>query len=239
MKKLLSLSVFFPTYNDAIILPYFMTRLYFILPTVAKKYEVIAVDDGSRDNTYEVLLMMQKKLPNLHIVRHKRNKGYGAAIKSGIRACRYEWVFYTDSDGQYDPVELVKFVNKVTPEIDVVQGIKLKRNDNVVRKILGDLYNTSVHVAYSVPVRDVDCDFRLIRRSFLNKIKLTANSGIICLELVLKLARAGAIFTELPVTHHARLIGKSRFFRPIPLFKTAVEQFRFYRKWQYQGRMSK
>jgi len=230
MKKLGSLSVFFPTYNDSFILPYFLTRLYSVLPTIAKKYEVIAVNDGSQDNTQEMLLMLQNKLSYLKIIQHKKNIGYGAAIRSGIEACKYEWVFYTDSDGQYDPIELKKFVARVTPKIDVIQGIKLKRNDNPMRQILGYLYNASVHVAYPIPVHDVDCDFRLIRRKLLKKISLTADSGMICLELVLALTKAGAVFTELPVTHYPRIIGKSRFFRPIPLFKTAVEQYRFYRR---------
>lgn len=235
MKKLNSLSVFYPCYNDAKIMPYLILKTYQVLPSVAKKSEVIVVNDGSTDDSFSVLRSLRKKYPSLRIINHSKNLGYGQALISGFRKARYTWVFYTDGDGQYDPEDLSRLVKKVSDQTGVVNGYKRGRQDNVVRILVGSLYNRIMHQLYQLPIKDIDCDFRLIRRSLLTKIKLTSSSGTICLELIYKLKKAGARFREAGVHHYPRPFGVSQFFRLDHLINTFSEQLRFFKLIQKTG----
>lgn len=223
MKKLSSLSVFFPVYNDKFSILRLVEKTKHILPRVADTYEVIIVDDGSNNDTQYVLKQMHKFFPKLKIIHHPKNFGYGAALASGFKSASKDWVFYTDGDGQYDLQDLIKLVKNVKPGIDVINGYKIKRADNLIRKISGGFYNYLLHKFYKLPIQDVDCDFRLIRRSKLKNIKLTKKSGIICLELILKLQKNGAKFNEAEVNHYPRLFGKSQFFHLRKLKENLIE----------------
>lgn len=227
--KLSSLSVFFPCLNDAWVLPELIWKTYSVLPKISDDYEVIIVNDGSTDNTCEIVKKLQKKYSHLKIINHARNGGYGRALQTGFAAARKDWVFYTDGDGQYDPTEAVKLAKKAAKDIDIVNGFKINRQDNLLRRITGSLYNRIIHCLYKIPIRDVDCDFRLIRKSILSKIKLTSSSGIICLELVYKLNQAGARFRETGVSHYPRKYGRSQFFKFESLVKTLRDNWRFFR----------
>jgi len=229
MKKLSSLSIFFPVYNDAYGIPYLIVKIYSILPQIADKFEVILVNDGSTDETEEIALYLKKQYLNLKVVSHKKNRGYGDALQTGFKHARYDWVFYTDGDLQYNPQEIAKLVNKVSPKVDVVNGYKIKRHDPLIRIVMGTLYSKILHFMYKLPIRDVDCDFRLIRKAVLEKIELTSNSGFICLELVEKLAFEGAKFREVPIHHYNRIFGRSQFFKPSNLLKTFQENIDYFR----------
>lgn len=213
MKRLSSLSIFFPALNDAKILPYLIARAYQAAQKVTNDFEIIVVNDGSTDETEEVLTALKRNFRHLRSVTHHKNLGYGAALKSGFRAAKRDWVFYTDGDGQYDPMDLIKLVARANKRTDIVNGYKISRADNFVRTVVGLVYNSMVQALYRPPIRDIDCDFRLIRRTMLQKIRLESNSGAICLELVTKLELASGRFTEVPITHYARLFGKSQFFQ--------------------------
>lgn len=226
-QKLPSLSIIFPSLNDAKILPYLIAKTYGVAPKVAKIFELIVVNDGSTDDTKEVLAGLKRRYPHLRVIHHPRPSGYGGAVRAGLAKARYEWVFYTDGDGQYDVMELIKLVKAVRSGVDVVNGYKVQRGDSLVRKIIGSLYNSAVQAFYHPPIRDVDCDFRLVRRSLLNKIRLTATSGLFPLELVLKLKEAGARFTEVEVHHYPRPCGRSQFFRLSRILSTLREHPRF------------
>lgn len=230
MKKLTSLSVFFPAYNDAKILPYLVTRSHKVASKITSDFEIIVIDDSSTDNTREILVELKKRYSNLRFIHHKKNLGYGAALISGFRSATKEWVFYTDGDGQYDPNELLLLVKQLKEEVDVVNGYKLHRSDNILRKAIGSSYNIILHVLYDLPISDVDCDFRLVRRSLLNKISLTSSSGIICLELIIKLKKAGAHFAEVGVHHYKRPFGHSQFFKPKHVAKTIYDNVTYVMK---------
>lgn len=157
---------------------------------------------------------MQKTYGSLRYVRHDRNRGYGGALVSGFQNCRYEWIFYTDGDGQYDPSELLLLVRAREPGFDVVNGYKTNRSDSYIRTSIGSLYNRCIHLLLPLSARDVDCDFRLLKASLVRSLFLTSNSGAICAELVYKLGQQGAVFKNVPVHHYARLHGRSQFFSP-------------------------
>jgi hypothetical protein len=136
-------------------------------------------------------------------------------------------VFYTDGDGQYDPTDLFLLLAKLEKNIDVVNGYKLDRLDGVLRKVVGTSYNAFLHKIHSLPISDVDCDFRLIKKNALNKITLKSTSGMICLELVMKLHETGAIFKEVGVNHYPRRFGKSQFFNIRRINETLTDHLIF------------
>lgn len=220
MKTLPSLSIFFPAYNDSRSLPSLVSRAYNAAKTVTRNFEIIVVDDGSTDHTAEIVRKLQNQYRHLRLITHPINRGYGGALISGFAAARYDWVFYTDGDGQYDPSELLQLVKLVTPRIDVVNGYKRKRHDPWYRIAIGALYNWCIRVLYHPPIRDIDCDFRLIRKSLLKRLDLQSQSGAICLELITKLHTNGAHFAEVPVHHYPRLFGRSQFFSLSRIVKT-------------------
>lgn len=230
MTKLRSLSVFFPCLNDGESIPDLLERTYKILPKVTNDFEVIIIDDGSTDETPQILEELRTKYKNLRVIRNNKPSGYGGVLKIGLESAKKEWVFYTDGDGQYDPGELTKMVSEFDENTDVINGYKISRGDNLFRNSLGSLYNRILHIFYSLPIRDVDCDFRLIRKSKLNEIKLSSNSGAICLELVMKLKNRGANFSEVPVRHFPRRHGHSRFFKLSNLLQTLSENIKLYKE---------
>ena len=228
MSKKLSrpgISVFFPAFNDAQTIGKLVADALDVLADLADDYEIIVINDGSTDETGNVLRELETKHKYLRVVSHEVNKGYGAALQSGFRTATKDLVFYTDGDGQYDVLELPKLFALLDDETDVVNGYKIERADETKRKIAGSLYNRLAKSFFSLPIRDVDCDFRLIRRKFLCKITLHSTSGSICVELVYKLRRAGARFAEIGVTHYERPFGKSHFFTVRRVTKTLVDFF--------------
>jgi glycosyltransferase involved in cell wall biosynthesis len=224
-----SVSVFFPAYNDALSIGKLVADAFAILPDLADDYEVVVVDDGSEDETDRVLRALEREYARgkFRVVRHASNLGYGAALQSGFRAATKELVFYTDGDGQYDVSEMAKLFPLLTETVDVVNGFKLERGDRINRRIVGVFYNRLAHLFFRLPVRDVDCDFRLFRREFLEKITLTSTSGSICVELIYELNRVGARFAEIGVNHYTRPHGRSQFFTLARVSKTLLDFFAF------------
>lgn len=202
-------------------------------------YEVIVVNDGSSDYTGKLLDELARiHAPYLRVIHHPRNRGYGAALRSGFAAARKEWIFYTDGDAQYDPGELRLLVAACQTrgaEVDVVNGYKISRHDPWYRLLIGRIYHHTVKWLFGFKLRDVDCDFRLIRRSVFDRISLRSDSGTICLELVKKLQDAGFRFAEVPVNHFHRAFGRSQFFNFPRLWRTAVQLVGLWRELVWRG----
>ena len=216
-----SLSVFFPAYNDAPSLPSLIARTFAVLDQQVEDFEVIVVNDGSTDGTACVL----ERLQVLHgerlcVVTHARNRGYGAALRSGFEAARKELVFYTDGDSQYDVGELPALLARLGPYTGFVNGYKLERRDPLHRVWIGNAYNSVARFLFGVEIRDIDCDYRLIRKHLLDQISLESTSGTVCVELVRKLEMTGWKFAEVGVHHYPRLYGRSQFFRVRSLVTT-------------------
>lgn len=206
------LSIFFPCYNDAGTIGSLVAAADVVAKEFTEDYEIIVVDDGSQDSSRELLQRLQQVYPRLVVVFHEQNRGYGAALRTGFTRAQKDLVFYTDGDGQYDVFELRKLLPIMQEGIDVVNGYKISRNDPVHRKVVGIIYLRLTRLLFNFQIRDVDCDFRLIRRQVFNYINLRHNSGVVCLELVKKFELAGYRFVDFPVHHYHRLYGRSQFF---------------------------
>jgi glycosyltransferase involved in cell wall biosynthesis len=226
-----SISAFFPAYNDAPSLPGLIDKTVEVLEASGRDYEVIVVNDGSQDRTGEVLEELRAKYgPRVRIVTHETNRGYGGALRSGFAAATKDLVFYTDGDGQYDVGELPKLLNALGPDVGLVNGFKLERNDPRHRIFIGHLYNKFARFIFGIRIRDVDCDFRLVRRELVEQVHLTSTSGVICVELVRKLELTGCKVVEVGVHHYPRLHGRSQFFRVRSLATTFYQLCRLWIK---------
>lgn len=224
-----SLSVFFPAYNDAPSLPSLIEKTFVVLAACSSDYEVIVIDDGSSDSTGAVLAgLAQKFSPRMRVVTHPRNLGYGQALRSGFAAATKALVFYTDGDGQYDVGELPNLLAAMRGNVGLVNGYKLERNDPWHRVFIGNIYNAFARCLFRIRLRDIDCDFRLIRRRLLDEIRLTSTSGTICVELVRKLELSGCGIVEVGVRHYPRLHGRSQFFRVKSLAVTLTQLVRLW-----------
>lgn len=236
-RRIPSLSAVFPAYNDAGTIPSMVLSALIAMRQVTDDYEVIVTNDGSDDHTAIILNEMAKVCPELHVIHHPMNRGYGATLRTGFSAATKEWVFYTDGDAQYNPLELVSLVNALQDGVDVVNGYKISRNDPLSRKIIGRFYHHLVKFAFGFKLKDVDCDFRLIRRSIFDEIVLESETGSICLEMVKKFQDAGYTFAEVPVSHFHRQYGKSQFFNFGRIWRTGMHLIQLWRKlvWQKEN----
>jgi glycosyltransferase involved in cell wall biosynthesis len=224
-----SISVFFPAYNDAPSLPKLVASAFEVLKEHVDDYELIVINDGSYDNTGEVLAELERQYaPLMRVVTHEKNRGYGGALRSGFAAATKELVFYTDGDGQYDVHELPNLLREMAPDVGLVNGYKLERNDPRHRIWIGSAYNAFARTLFRVRIRDIDCDFRLIRRSLLEAIELWSTSGTVCVELVRKLELTQYRVVEVGVHHYPRLHGRSQFFRVRSLLTTLYQLIRLY-----------
>lgn len=218
-----SISVFFPCYNDYKSIPALVKESFLTLRRTASRYEVIVVDDHSSDGSVELLNKLQKRYKKLKVIFHQQNQGYGAALRSGFRASIYNLIFYTDGDGQYDVRELPIMLGLMTPDVNFINGIKLSRNDPTYRIVIGNIYSFVTRWFFWLPIVDVDCDFRLIRKSLVRRLNLKSNSGSICIELVKKAQRSGGRFRQVTIHHLERKHGTSQFFRPERILNTLWE----------------
>ena len=207
------ISVFFPCYNDEQSIGRMVTTVHATLDRLGIPHDITVVDDASSDGSLGVLRELAASIPELSIVAHPVNRGYGGALLSGLAHAKRQWVFYTDGDAQYDPSEIAQLVELASDDVDVVQGYKIRRGDSFKRKVIGRVYHHTVAFFFGLHLRDVDCDFRLMRRTVLDEVELTNESGVICVELMLGLQNAHARIVQTPVSHHPRPYGRSQFFQ--------------------------
>ncbi len=197
-------------YNDAGTVEIMVTKLTQVLKKLTNDYEIIMVDDCSPDDAGKIANSLAKKDSKLKVIHHEKNKGYGGALKSGFKNATKDLVFYTDGDAQYDVLELEELYKHID-QYDVVNGYKLNRADGIHRKVIGWMYNTGMHLAFNLTVKDIDCDFRLMHRKIFDRVELEADTGMICVEMMKKIQDAGFTIKNVPVHHYDRTYGKSQF----------------------------
>lgn len=218
-----SITAFFPCYNDGDCLREMIPQAVECLGRITSDFEVIVVDDGSGEDTRAVLDTLESQYACLRVERHPRNLGYGAALQTGFRKASKDWVFYTDGDGQYDVREFERLWSLAGQSADVIVGYKTQRADTWLRRVIGKIYNVFVRILFHLKVKDVDCDFRLLRSRVLRNISLTASSGAICVDLMSQIQDRGVTILETPVNHYPRKYGKSHFFRVLPVLRTGLD----------------
>ena len=217
------LSIFFPAYNDSGTIASLVITALRTARKLTPDHEVIVVNDGSQDNTAEILDELARTYPEVRIVHHATNRGYGGALRTGFSSATRELVFYTDGDAQYDPAEMEVLWNRFGDDVDLVNGYKISRSDPLHRIVIGRIYHHTVKLLFGLKVRDVDCDFRMMRRSIFDTVHLEKNSGVICLEMMKKITDGGFRIAEVPVHHYHRAFGKSQFFNYRRLVRTAID----------------
>jgi glycosyltransferase involved in cell wall biosynthesis len=217
------LSVFFPVYNDSGTIASLVIASLKAAERLTSDFEVIVVNDGSADATAEIADELARTYPQVRVVHHERNRGYGGALRSGFSAATKELIFYTDGDAQYDPAEMEALWNAFSDDVDLVNGYKISRSDPLHRIIIGRIYHHTVKLLFGLKVRDVDCDFRLLRRTIFDRVGLQKDSGVICLEMMKKIQDAGFRIAEVPVHHYHRAHGRSQFFNFRRLARTGVD----------------
>jgi len=222
------LTMFFPAYNDGGTIASMVVGALLAARELTPDHEVIVVNDGSRDMTPAVLDELARLYPQVRVVHHAANRGYGGALRSGFEHASKEYVFYTDGDAQYDPAEVRLLWERMDEGIDLVNGYKISRSDPLHRIVIGRAYHHFVKLLFGLGVRDVDCDFRLMRRAVFDKVQLTKNSGVICLEMMKKIQDAGFRIAEVPVHHYHRAYGKSQFFNVRRILRTGVDVMRLW-----------
>ena len=227
-----SLSIFFPAYYDEKnIRKVTEGALKAIADLGITTYEITIVEDGSPDRTGEVADELAREYPNVWVIHHERNMGYGAALKTGFTNARHEWVFYTDGDNQFDLNELKKFV-ALTPYTDIVAGFRINKQYSPYRKFTSFVYNLVLRMLFDIRDRDVDCAFKIYRRDLFDKIVIESKDAFIDAEIAIKARLLNYASTEVGVTHLPRVDGVSTGARPSVILRTIREILSYHRRYK-------
>lgn len=227
-KRPISLSIFFPAYNEEANIAASVAQAETVAKTITDTYEIIVVNDGSQDKTGAIADTLAAENPHIRVVHHAPNQGYGAAVWSGIQAARYDYVFFTDADLQFDLSELTKLVAYV-PKYRVVLGYRAKRRDPFMRLLNAKGWNLLNRFLFGLKVKDIDCAFKLFERKLLQDLPLKSRGAMLSAELLIHLQRRGTVFKEVPVTHLPRTWGSPTGAEPKVILRAFNELFQTYR----------
>ncbi len=229
-KNIASLSVILPAHNEEEAIAHTVHEVIDTLSARMQDFEVIVVDDGSRDRTGVILDTIAGAQPRLRVIHHSVNQGYGAALVSGFEAVTKDLAFFMDSDGQFDIHDLEQFFPLIG-EYDAVLGYRIDRQDTRMRKVNAWGWKILVGMVFGVYVRDVDCAFKLYRADFFREHRLETRGAMINTEILYKFTRAGYTYTQVGVRHLPRRGGKATGAKPAVIIRAFRELFYYAIKW--------
>ena len=201
-----TISVFFPCCNEAENIPGLVNKTLTVLNSLTSDFEIIIVNDGSSDNTAEVIDSLAAQNPSVRVIHHETNSGYGAALQSGFRAAEKELVFYTDGDAQFDIAELPAILPLIN-QYDIVSCYRLDRKDTAIRKINAWCWTKLVCSLFKMKIRDIDCAFKLFKREIFDQIEMHSTGALIDTEILARAIRKGYTVTQTGVHHYPRTAG--------------------------------
>jgi glycosyltransferase involved in cell wall biosynthesis len=221
-----ALSYFFPAHNEEANLEGLVAEALAVLPTLADRFEIIAVDDGSRDATPQLADQLAAAHAEVRVVHHELNRGYGAALRSGFAAASYPLICFTDGDRQFKVEDLGRLVERMSAADgpDVVVGYRLKRADPLIRLLYARGYRLALRIFYGLAVRDPDCACKLFQREALEGIRLESRGAFLTAELLIKLKQRGRRLVETGVPHYPRTAGSATGAKPSVVLR-AVRDF--------------
>lgn len=228
-----SLSLFFPSYNEAENLPTTVTKARDVLKKLGLDYEILIINDGSKDNTKEVAENLAKTYENVRVI-NQSNGGYGMALRSGFSNSKYDTIVYTDADGQFDFSEVNKFIDKLD-EADLILGFRIKRNDPFFRLLFAKGWAIALFIFFGLSLKDVDCGFKMVKRSLLDKIPPleSTRGGMINAELAIKAKKFGFGISQVGVNHYPRLAGKPTGAKLEVIIQSFIDLFKLW--WKLKG----
>lgn len=209
-EKLTELSIFFPLWNEEENVEYVVGKALKIAPSIAKKWEIIMVNDGSADNTLDKITSLAKEYKNLRVISHYPNRGYGAALHEGLTQSKYQYIVFNDGDGQFDFAEVTKFIPEIQ-RADIVIGYRKKRRDQKIfkRLLLMNLLKIWDLAIFHFYFRDIDCGFKMFRREAVEKLlPLRSEGAMITTEILAKATKKKLRIRQVGVEHYARQYGK-------------------------------
>jgi glycosyltransferase involved in cell wall biosynthesis len=202
----LSLSVFFPCYNEEANVERTTRAALEACPLVSDDYEVIIVDDGSVDRTGQIADRLAAELPHVRVVHNRPNRGYGGALQAGFRAATKQWVFYTDGDGQFDFKEIPKLL-ELLDRCEIVSGYRLDRQDSAMRRLNGWGWSMLCNLVLGLWLRDIDCAFKIYPRRLFDEITMHSQGALIDAEILARAKRRGYRIGQVGVHHYPRMAG--------------------------------
>lgn len=231
----LSLTIFFPCYNEEANVERMTRAAVDVARRVADDYEVIIVNDGSRDRTGDIADRLATEIPGVRAVHNRPNQGYGGALQRGFREATKSWVFYTDGDGQFDLNELPKILPLLETH-DIVSCYRLDRKDPPIRKLNALAWSTLVNLLFRMGLRDIDCAFKIYPRTFIERITLYSRGALIDTEMLAKARNLGLSIAQVGVHHYPRTAGQQTGANLRVILRAFRELFRLYRQIKREGR---
>ena len=224
--KLSEVSFFCPAYNDQDNLPVLIPKVYQFLSETSDKFEIIIVEDGSPDKTGQAADELARKYPNIRVIHHPRNMGYGAALKDGFINSKYDYVMYTDGDFQYDVTEFRPYLHLLESH-DVLSGYAPKKVITLRRKIQSQVYNWLIAVLFFVWIKDIDCAMKIYKRKVLDSMEIKSTSAFIDAEMLIKATKNGFKIVQFPVTQYTRKSGPEGGSKWLVIWTTVKDMIKF------------